>query len=471
MTKRELIRYYATIAPTLLPYLAERPLNLNRYPDGVDKKGFWQKQAPKYAPDWIPRWRNDDADKGQSELYLVVDSPPALAWLANHAAIELHPWTSRIPTCTARPTRSSTSIPGTDTSWDDLLTLARLHRTALEHLGVRGYPKTSGQRGLQIWVPIASGPSFDDTRVGRAALALDRRGGRRPRERRMGEERAAGRARLDYTQNAINKTLVAPYSVRASAGATGVDADHLGRARRPRPALRSLDDPHRGRTAGGGRRPHGADARRRAAPPAPRVARHRSVPPGWKHLARSCVSAPACAPSPSLSSRARSAPTASRDVRFFGRLPDARLASSAATRSSTLADFCGGSSASIVLPFAFAVMILRNLLFVVVVVALRIPVTRQRVEDLRGHLLLAGADRLLARGYPVDRRLGNDLVGEEHRRHRQALAVRPDRGEVLLLAHHDLADTDRPRSAMTPASNAYALTAAAPCGARWYVRS
>jgi bifunctional non-homologous end joining protein LigD len=221
VTKRELIRYFATIAPTMLPYLAERPLNLNRYPDGVDKKGFWQKQAPKYAPDWIPRWRNDSAGNGTSELYLVADSPPALAWLANHAAIELHPWTSHIPHV-ERPDYALIDLdPGTDTSWDDLLTLARLHRTALEHLGVRGYPKTSGQRGLQIWVPIASGPSFDETRawVEKLSRSIAQVAGDLVSD--VWEKSARrGRARLDYTQNAINKTLVSPYSARATSGAT-----------------------------------------------------------------------------------------------------------------------------------------------------------------------------------------------------------------------------------------------------------
>ena len=220
VTKRELVRYYACIAPVLLPYLAQRPLNLHRYPEGANHKGFWQKRAPSYTPEWIPRWHNDDADTGETEEYLVADSPPALAWLANHAAVELHPWTSRFP-AVDRPTYALIDIdPGDATTWDELLTLARLHRTALEHLGVRGYPKTSGRRGIQVWVPIATGPTFDDTRawVERlsrtiAEVAGDLVSG-------AWEKRArGGRARLDYTQNAINKTLVAPYSVRAATGA------------------------------------------------------------------------------------------------------------------------------------------------------------------------------------------------------------------------------------------------------------
>jgi bifunctional non-homologous end joining protein LigD len=220
VTKRELIRYYASVAPVLLPYLVQRPLNLNRYPDGVDHKGFWQKAAPKYAPDWIPRWRNNDADPGESEDYLVADSVAALAWLANHAAVELHAWTSRLPDV-QRPTYALIDIdPGDKTSWDEVVALARLHRTALEHLGVEGFPKTTGQRGLQIWVPIETGPSFAETRAWVEQLSRTIAGVAGEMVSGAWEKSArGGRARLDYTQNAINKTLVAPYSVRASPGA------------------------------------------------------------------------------------------------------------------------------------------------------------------------------------------------------------------------------------------------------------
>jgi len=220
VTKRDLIRYFASVGPVLLPYLAERPLNLNRFPDGVEHKGFWQKSAPKYAPDWIPRWHNADADTGEAEAYLVADSVPALAWLANHAAVELHAWTSKVSDV-ERPTYALIDLdPGESTTWDDLLTLARLHRTALEHLGVQGFPKTSGQRGLQIWVPIETGPSFAETRKWVEQLSRTIAGVAGDLVSAQWEKKErGGRARLDYTQNARNKTLVAPYSVRASAGA------------------------------------------------------------------------------------------------------------------------------------------------------------------------------------------------------------------------------------------------------------
>ncbi|ONI77857.1 ATP-dependent DNA ligase [Actinosynnema sp. ALI-1.44] len=217
ITKRELIRYYALIAPFMLPYLAERPVNTHRFPDGVDQPGFWHKEVPGHAPDWLTQWHNQDADDGETQCYAILDSIPALVWMANFGGIELHPWTSRLPHV-HEPSWALIDIdPGTGTSFDDVLTLARLYRTALDHLRVSGMPKVTGQRGIQIWVPVQPGYTFDDTRdwvrkVSRAVGATlpDLVSWQWYRKDR------AGRARLDYTQNAINKTLVAPFSVRPS---------------------------------------------------------------------------------------------------------------------------------------------------------------------------------------------------------------------------------------------------------------
>jgi bifunctional non-homologous end joining protein LigD len=204
----------------MLPYLLDRPLNLHRYPDGSERPGFWQKQAPEHTPPWIPRWRNEDADEGGSTEYLLADAPPVLAWLANHGALELHPWTSRVEDV-ERPTYALVDIdPGEETPWTDVVRLALLHRTALDHLGVRGYPKVTGRRGVQVWIPIVPGPTFADTRAW--VETLSRTIGRVvPDLVSWSWEKTAraGLARLDYTQNAINKTLVAPYSTRPAAGA------------------------------------------------------------------------------------------------------------------------------------------------------------------------------------------------------------------------------------------------------------
>ncbi len=220
VTKRDLLRYTAQIAPVLLPYLARRALNLHRYPNGAQAKGFWQKELPGHAPDWLPRWDNPEAAPSESRTYLVVDEPAALIWAANFGALEWHPWTSLVE-APHRPTYALIDLdPGGRTSWDDLLALARLHRTAFDHLGLRAQPKVTGRRGIQIWVPIARGPDFEATRdwverlsktVGAVAPDLV------SWKWQVGER--GGRARLDYTQNAVNKTLVAPYSPRPAPGA------------------------------------------------------------------------------------------------------------------------------------------------------------------------------------------------------------------------------------------------------------
>ena len=220
LTKRDLIRHNATMAPAMLPYLVNRPVNLHRYPDGAGKPGFWHKELPRHAPEWLQRWHNEDAAKDEAQEYLVIDSAAALAWAANYGAIELHPWTST----TAHPHQPTWAMididPGESSTFDDVVILARLHRTALDHVGVKAMPKVTGKRGIQIWVPVADGLTFDDTRAWVERLS------RIVAEVvpdmvswEWGVAKRGGRIRLDYTQNAVNKTLVAPFSTRPAAGA------------------------------------------------------------------------------------------------------------------------------------------------------------------------------------------------------------------------------------------------------------
>ncbi|MEV6627761.1 non-homologous end-joining DNA ligase [Amycolatopsis sp. NPDC051106] len=220
VTKRDLIRYYVTVGPVMLPYLAGRPLNTNRFPQGVTEPGFWQKEVPKHAPGWLTTWRNERAEAGESQRYVVADSVATLAWLANYGALELHAWTS----CAAdvdHPTWVLFDIdPGPETSFAEVLELARLHRTALEHLGLTGRPKVTGQRGIQVWVPIAPHCTFEQTRAW--AETVSKTIGRVLPDLvswAWAKDKRRGRARLDYTQNVLNKTLVAPYSVRPRPGA------------------------------------------------------------------------------------------------------------------------------------------------------------------------------------------------------------------------------------------------------------
>jgi bifunctional non-homologous end joining protein LigD len=220
VTKRELLAYVARIAPLSLPYLEGRAINLHRYPDGADRSGFWHKELPKHAPSWLPRWDNPDADPGETQTYLVVDEPAALLWAANFGALEWHPWTSRTDAM-HEPTYALIDLdPGEKTTWEELLELARLHRTALDHLGVLGRAKVTGKRGIQVWVPIRPGYTFDETRAWTEKLSKTVGKVLPDLVSWKWEKRARkGLARLDYTQNAINKTLVAPYSTRPAAEA------------------------------------------------------------------------------------------------------------------------------------------------------------------------------------------------------------------------------------------------------------
>jgi bifunctional non-homologous end joining protein LigD len=220
VTKRDFLDYTARIAPVVQPYLAGRALNMHRFPGGAQAPGFWHKQLPDHAPDWVPRWENPEADRHKTTTYLVVDEPAALVWAANFGALEWHAWTSR----TDRPDLPTYALididAGSATSWEDVLVLARLHRTALEHLGVTARPKLTGHTGIQIWVPIRRGPTFEQTRtwveqlskaVGAVVPDLV--------SWQWDVRSRGGKARLDYTQNVHNKTLVAPYSPRPAPGA------------------------------------------------------------------------------------------------------------------------------------------------------------------------------------------------------------------------------------------------------------
>ena len=223
ITKRELIRYFARIAPTMLPHLADRPLNLQRFPNGAGAPGFWQKDIPSTAPTWLRRWHEtgvDGREDRDANDHLIADRVATLAWLGNQTSFEIHAWTGRLPD-PWQPAFALIDIdPGDQTTWEQTVKIARLYRTALGHLDVRGYPKTTGKRGIQIWIPIVPKYSFAETsawveRVSRAVGAIVpdlvswewAKGARK------------GRARLDYTQNASIKTLVAPYAVRPAPGA------------------------------------------------------------------------------------------------------------------------------------------------------------------------------------------------------------------------------------------------------------
>jgi bifunctional non-homologous end joining protein LigD len=218
ITKRQMIDYYVRMSPYLLPYLRGRPLSMQVFPDGITGHSFWRKDKPAHAPEWIDSWLFQG--EGGSKTWIVVNEPATLAWLANAGVVDLHPWHSR----TDDPLRPDWAVfdldPSEPATFEDVRDIARLVKAALDHLGMRGVLKTSGQTGLQIYVPLRRGPDY--ARVRGWVLEVARAIGRVEPDRITWEwsvSRRAGRIRIDYTQNIVNKTLAAPYSLRPGPGA------------------------------------------------------------------------------------------------------------------------------------------------------------------------------------------------------------------------------------------------------------
>ena len=216
------------------------------------RPGFWQKDIPTTAPRWLTLWHEtgfrEREDRAPND-HLVADRAATLCWLGNQAAFEIHAWTSTLHDPWP-PTFALIDIdPGPKTTWDETVLLARLYRTALEHLGVRAYPKMTGSRGIQAWIPIERGRYTlrRHERLGRDAVAGGRRDRPGPRVVGVGEGRArrqgAPRLHAERGDQDARRAVRGP----APAGRAGLRADPLGRARRPGPRQRPLDDPQRRR--------------------------------------------------------------------------------------------------------------------------------------------------------------------------------------------------------------------------------
>jgi bifunctional non-homologous end joining protein LigD len=217
ISKRDMIAYYVRMAPVLLPHLRDRPLGMQVFPDGIGGKHFWRKRIPEHAPDWIRTWEW----RGETEVtYIVVEETATLAWLANSAVIDLHPWHSRIDA----PEKPDWAVfdldPFPPATFEDVVLVARLVKAALDHYGLHSEPKLSGQTGLQIYVPIRRGPDYATVRAW--VEDVSRAIGQVIPDKISWEwevARRTGRLRLDYTQNVLGKTLAAPYSLRPAPGA------------------------------------------------------------------------------------------------------------------------------------------------------------------------------------------------------------------------------------------------------------
>jgi bifunctional non-homologous end joining protein LigD len=215
ITKGDLIQYYADVAPVLLPHIRNRAMVMKRYPHGASGEFFFMKRAPVPRPEWIRTCRIDH-DSGNVIDFPVIDDLPSLLWVINLGCIDLNQWYA---TCddVDRPDYVHFDLdPGDGASWDHVLECGRIVRDALDTLGMRSVVKTTGSRGLHVYVPIVRGPIQKEVWTFAKALAVEL-ASRHPAvmtsEYRVAK-RPKGRVLIDYNQNAWGQTLASVYSVR-----------------------------------------------------------------------------------------------------------------------------------------------------------------------------------------------------------------------------------------------------------------
>jgi bifunctional non-homologous end joining protein LigD len=230
ITKGDLVDYYHRMADRILPYLEERPVMLQRFPDGLGDSGFYQKQASDYFPDWIAKATVALKEKDEFRSMVVCNDAATLVYLANQACITLHAWLSRRAQL-VRPDRMIFDLDPAGDDFAEVREAARRLREVLEHVGLTPYVMTTGSKGLHVAVPLKPETSFDRVRHFARDLATfiaERQPDRYTVEPR--KEKRKQRLFLDYLRNGYGQTAVVPYAVRANAGApiaTPLDWDEL----------------------------------------------------------------------------------------------------------------------------------------------------------------------------------------------------------------------------------------------------
>jgi bifunctional non-homologous end joining protein LigD len=219
-TKGEVIDYYTRIAPAILPHLRNRPLTMKRYPNGVDGQTFFEKRVPVHAPDWLERVRVPISPEGTWIEYGMLNDIPDLVWAANLATIELHVPLWRAGATSDPPGPPDTMVfdldPGEGTTVVECCQVALIITELLGARGLQPYPKTSGSKGLHLYVPVAEDATWETVR-GDAHQIAEQLERDHPALvlSTMRKSLRAGKVFIDWSQNHPAKTTVAPYSLRA----------------------------------------------------------------------------------------------------------------------------------------------------------------------------------------------------------------------------------------------------------------
>jgi bifunctional non-homologous end joining protein LigD len=215
-TKADVAGYYRAVAPVLLPHLEGRPLSMRRYFQGVDGPKRWEKECPPQAPEWLTRVQVPSEAKGHPINYCVIDSLDALMWAVNHANLELHV-TLALGEDIQRPTHMVFDLdPGEPAGISDCADVALLLRATFEQLGLQSFAKTTGSKGLQVYVPLGSDITYEQTKpfARQVAELLAQQMPERVTANMAKRERR-GKVLVDWSQNEWHKSTVAVYSLRA----------------------------------------------------------------------------------------------------------------------------------------------------------------------------------------------------------------------------------------------------------------
>jgi bifunctional non-homologous end joining protein LigD len=217
-SKGEMVDYYAKVAPAIVPHLAGRAVTLRRFPEGVDDldAAFFEKRCPKHRPKWVKTARVEAGPRAGKIDFCVCDSLPTLVWMAQLAAIELHPSLS-LSRAPKRPTVLAFDLdPGPPADIVECCRVGLRLREMFAHFGVESFPKTSGSKGLQIYVPLNGRASYEATKPFAKAIAqlLEKQTPDQVVSRMKKVERE-GKVFVDWSQNHQRKTTIAVYSLRA----------------------------------------------------------------------------------------------------------------------------------------------------------------------------------------------------------------------------------------------------------------
>jgi bifunctional non-homologous end joining protein LigD len=215
-TKGQLIDYYTRVAPALLPHLRDRPLTLKRYPNGVEGGHFYEKQCPSHRPEWV---RSEPVELSSKTIHFCIcDDLPTLVWLANLADLELHPSLSKVPEVERPAVMAFDLDPGPPAGIAECCEVALILRDALGRIGLECFPKTSGSKGIQVYVPLnVDGVDYDHgTKPLSQALARHLEA-EHPKliVSTQKKELRKGKVLIDWSQNDEHKTTVSVYSLRA----------------------------------------------------------------------------------------------------------------------------------------------------------------------------------------------------------------------------------------------------------------